>query len=875
MPLEIHLVTHTHWDREWYHTAEVFRLRLAALVDELIERPPRQGDSFLLDGQAIVVEDYLALRPDRRARLEPLLHDQRIEAGPWYVLSDELIPSGEALVRNLLVGREVLDSMGAVSPPVLYCPDSFGHPAILPELAAGFGLPLIIVWRGYGSQRWPRGDVVQWRAPSGTQALLFHLPPSGYEFGASLPTQTDAARSRWEQIRSVLAPRSTLGVTLLLNGADHHARQSDRDLAVKAIQELAETNGDRVRASSMRGFTEALIARASAQRMQTITGELRDSYGYSWTIQGTFATRASQKRANASAERALIRAAEPWSALAWLRGGLSRNHQLRAAWKTLLAAHPHDTLCGTSTDDVAAALDGRVLAARAQANAIAEDSIADLLGRDLPAERDRGADWQSIVVMRNDSSHARGGVAFVDVVEMIADEPVGPGSARGPRLDELRAADTQRVAVPKGMQVLASQITRERLESPRHYPDNDIIRTTTVVAVVAGIPAFGLVASAWPGASSAVPSARVRVSVDEVSNTIINCRFADDGAVSLEGAGKVANLIRFEDLHDRGDLYTASLGAESATAHFVRRRVMHRGPLVGDVQLRWKLSAPEEKRSPGRGEIDVTLRVTADSPVLELMVNGINTARNHRLRLGIATNVADATVVADAAFGPIERVPVKITEDDARMEHAPTTAPLHRYVSLFSPKSGATVFSDGLAEYEADAQGVVWITLVRAVGELSRNDLPERPGHAGWPVDTPVAQCAGPFEARFALMLHGGRTPATLDEIEREADRFLHPLRGFTVRSALAVPPTVSGPELSGTNLAFSAMKESEDQQWLVLRCVNISDRAQTGRWTLPRPIQEAKLARLDETPLGDLKVDSSVVEFGAGPRTVVTILVR
>src|SRR4051812_32502983 len=179
LPLDIHLVSHTHWDREWYQIAEVFRQRLVDLVDELIERPPGNDESFLLDGQAIVLEDYLAVRGERRDRLRWLLQTGRIEAGPWYVLADELIPSGEALVRNLLVGRHVLDRFEASAPPILYCPDSFGHPAALPEIAAGFGLPLIILWRGYGSKRWPRGDVVQWRAPPGAGAVFFPLPPAG------------------------------------------------------------------------------------------------------------------------------------------------------------------------------------------------------------------------------------------------------------------------------------------------------------------------------------------------------------------------------------------------------------------------------------------------------------------------------------------------------------------------------------------------------------------------------------------------------------------------------------------------------------------------------------------------------------------------
>ena len=56
------------------------------------------------------------------------------------------------------------------------------------------------------------------------------------------------------------------------------------------------------------------------------------------------------------------------------------------------------------------------------------------------------------------------------------------------------------------------------------------------------------------------------------------------------------------------------------------------------------------------------------------------------------------------------------------------------------------MFSDGLAEYEARDDAIV-VTLVRGVGELSRNDLAERPGHAGWPAPTPGAQCLGEFAA--------------------------------------------------------------------------------------------------------------------------------
>ena len=216
-----------------------------------------------------------------------------------------------------------------------------------------------------------------------------------------------------------------------------------------------------------------------------------------------------------------------------------------------------------------------------------------------------------------------------------------------------------------------------------------------------------------------------------------------------------------------------------------------------------------------------------------------------------------------------------ITPEESAVEHAPPTAPLHRYVTLFGQDRGFTLYSDGLAEYESMNDGTLAVTLVRAVGELSRNDLPERPGHAGWPTPTPAAQCVGPFAGEFAVYLHGPRDSSASTAIERVADDVLCPPAGVTLRSALAVPAPVRGVELVGEGLAFSALKESDDGSWLVLRCVNVTDEPVDGSWNLPFDVRDARASRLDETPLTELTPAARTVSFRARPRDVVTILVR
>ncbi|MDO8685135.1 MAG: hypothetical protein Q7J78_00525 [Clostridiales bacterium] len=55
----------THWDREWVMTLGQFQVRLVNLMDNLMNiMENNQEYHFLLDGQSIVLEDYLEIKPD-------------------------------------------------------------------------------------------------------------------------------------------------------------------------------------------------------------------------------------------------------------------------------------------------------------------------------------------------------------------------------------------------------------------------------------------------------------------------------------------------------------------------------------------------------------------------------------------------------------------------------------------------------------------------------------------------------------------------------------------------------------------------------------------------------------------------------------------
>ncbi len=877
----VHVVSHTHWDREWYESAPRFRQRLVALVDELIDSPQlsHAGASFLLDGQMAVVEDYLSVRRERAAELSMLLKSGAIEAGPWYVLADELIPSGEALVRNLFAGRRTLRLLRALEqcPPVLYCPDSFGHPAALPALAHGFGFKMAIVWRGFGGARTPHSDTCTWIAPGGERVLLYHLSKSGYELGANLPVDPAAALERWNEIRRELLSRNITGEALLLNGADHHARQYDREAAISALAAAAAP--DEIKPSSLRLFTEEAVTRAASAKLPEVEGELRDSYGFTWTLQGTFASRAHQKRRNAKLERLLLRDAEPWAALAELaatraRGGSARRQLVEAAWRSLLLSHPHDTLCGCSTDEVARSMDARLDETESQANGLRSDALLDLVGHDADDARERPAEWKPMVIVRNPAARPRGGVALLTFTSFLADVRVGPGSADGePDVSNI-SKKVQAVAEFSAVQRLARAVVHERTESPRHYPDDDLVLACDVAAWVPAVAGYSVGCFAHTSRNRPAPIPNpARAADGAMSNGLISVHVHDDGRIEFtdhSNGRSVPDLLRWESFVDFGDLYTPSVRGPKFAPKFVGVRVPHRGPVRAALEMKWEFREKKE-----RVAATVQLVIDADAPWLRIFVDGMNAADDHRLRLRIATDATHANVYADAMFGSVERRPVVATHDDIKMEIPQKTAPLHRYVTRFGADHGATVFSDGLAEYEADDEGGIAVTLLRAVGQLSRADLPERRGHAGWPVPTPEAQCHGEFGAELALLLHGARSPQVINSIERAADDILLPLTGGTLRSALRIPDAVSGIELLGEGLAFSSAKQSEDGHAIVLRCVNLCDEAREGAWKIGRAVTEAHIARMDETPIEAARLVEGTVMFSAAPRAVVTILVR
>ncbi len=351
----LHLVPHTHWDREWYRTFEEFRFKLVQLIDSLLEILTHEPDYryFMLDGQTIVLDDYLEIRPERAETLLRFIQEGRIQIGPWYILPDEFLVSPEATIRNLLTGRQDSLKYGSRM-PVGYIPDSFGHIGQMPQILRGFGLESACVWRGVplaASESW-------WQAPDGSRVFLCNLRASYSNAQDVLANGVEGFTAKILEKEAALALHTHAPERLLLFGNDHQFPDARTPAALQRFRAEAPEGMELVHSTLPAYITATLTWLANHPlELPVVCGELRNSPTIN-LLPGVLSARMWIKQRNAACETLLERYAEPLSIWAQLTQSEQAAEALQAqgylnyAWRLLIQNHPHDSICGCSIDEV-------------------------------------------------------------------------------------------------------------------------------------------------------------------------------------------------------------------------------------------------------------------------------------------------------------------------------------------------------------------------------------------------------------------------------------------------------------------------------------------------------------------------------------------
>ena len=866
------VVPHTHWDREWYAPLETMRFHLVRFFDELVETLEAEPalPAFLLDGQSIMLEDYLEIRTGMRDRVHALVRGGRLRAGPFYVQPDELHVSGEAIVRNLLQGIAVAREAGWVMREG-YLPDTFGHVAQLPQVLRGFGIETFYAMRGFGADADETGSALWWEAPDGSRVRVEWLTES-YSNAAVLRPEPEATWLhhgtivRYDSLGELLdrlSRRARGGALLLLNGGDHLRVQ---DGLPDTVRSLDSRTALELRLGGLEDFSA--LARGGPEPTTVLRGELRSGARHD-VFDGIGSTRTPMKREHEQVDAHLTGVAERLDALALLVDGSTCVDFLRHAWRLLLQNHAHDSICGCSVDEVHDEMATRCTKVAQISRAVAHDAL-DRIAHAVAPEVPDGA---VPVVVVNPSTHPRSGRVDVHVLPDL-DAPVGQRwfgwqQGEGVSWSGYALHDAAGRRVPFAVSSRAESFVADPLDRRKEVVRDRISFHVDDVPPL-GVATYVLVpddgTDVKPGQEPSPTSTSTRTGTT-LDNGVLRVDVNADGTVTLVhlGSGRTTEgLLELLDDADAGDEYGAGLLSDEPVSSRGSAWQVGPGQLPHALRATATMSVPRRLaddrrgRSAERVELPVALELVLapGADRLDVTVTVDNRADDHRLRLRLPTGVPGGATIAETAFGTLER-PFLLPSGDGWRERPSGARAMRRFVVAQDEGGGLQVLTEGLYEYVPQSDGAVDVTLLRGVGWMARTDHPQRPHKVGPEVATPGAQCHGVQAFRVAVRPLAG--PRSAGSLHRAAEELAVPLQAVAVqgvRRTSAAPPGPAAARLglavSPTDVVLSAVKAAEDGDGVVVRVFNASPEARTARLELADPTLSVERCDLEEVATGE-----------------------
>lgn len=903
------LCSHTHWDREWYGEFQQFRMRLVKMVDAMLELLDANPDyrCFNFDGQTIVIEDYLDVRPENRDRLAKYIAEGRIVIGPWHILPDEFLVSGESTVRNLQFGARVASQFGRIS-NVGYLPDTFGHFSQMPQLLAQWGIDVAILWRGISGDEY-KNELV-WQAPDGTSVLLARLPEGfGYWnaalFVGSLPKDlrekmfaagyhsedilagdhgADALIAACQHLKS----NATANVHLLLNGIDHSvANPNIPDIIARANSRL--TDGEIVH-GSLDQFATALMQAVDKSNLQIKTGELRDTIwrksGGGYILNGVLSSRIYLKQQNNECCTLLENWIEPFATFHTQLGAPHETNFIRKAWDWVLKNHPHDSIGGCSVDKVHRQMETRFGWARDICDNLLEFTFSGILEHVKLPELSEG---EYAFAVFNPHQHTRS-----DWLQLEIEIP-------WPVDKFLKLSDVQGVVITDSNGVeqpcnLLEYDAKRFVNRPTIKTFDPVFRRPwfKISMWASDIPACGYkIFKLKPIFRQIRFAATLSPEPNVLENNRLRAQINPNGTIELTdklNGLSYSNLLYFEDGGDNGAGYaysppkcdkvytTLASNAEIVLIENSPARAAYK--ITHTLMLPTELGADKQSRAQTRIPlvIESIVALGVDSQRLDIETTLVNSVKDHRLRVCFPTYPNAEVSSADAQFDVIDH-PVFIEQPSREiwLEDQPMQFAQKTFASVSDGKKGLTVASQGLPEYEVspDTARAIEITLLRAVSHLSNDWKNTRLGLAGPIIPTPDAQMIGrQLSYRYSIIPHAGsweNSPAQL-----EAMAFNCGLRAYPVvynSSDAALPAEHSFMQLGGSNIVLSAIKRSEDGTAVVVRFWNSGANESVANLILDRKPKSVYLSNIKEDRLEQLPA-ANPIEISVPSKRIVTLLI-
>eukprot|EP00005_Dracoamoeba_jomungandri_P010281 CAMPEP_0174273546 /NCGR_PEP_ID=MMETSP0439-20130205/54877_1 /TAXON_ID=0 /ORGANISM="Stereomyxa ramosa, Strain Chinc5" /LENGTH=1184 /DNA_ID=CAMNT_0015364759 /DNA_START=1 /DNA_END=3555 /DNA_ORIENTATION=- len=748
----LHVVSHTHWDREWYLGFETFRGRLVALLDMVFDKFHTDSNfkHFHLDGQMVPVDDYLQVREHMREELVQANIDGKLALGPWYVQPDEYLVSAEALVRNLQLGIMKANEMGGSS-LLGYIPDSFGHIGQMPQMLKGFDINSAISGRGppnsYKSEFW-------WEGVDGSRVLFFFLKSWYCNALEMSPTWAYFDRKNTELSRT-----SATKHVLLLNGCDHTRPTPEIGSVVARLNDQAQNKI--ILHSNMDDYVELVSDEIERKgiNLQSYSGELREQVD---GLANTLSTMLSQKKKNWMLQIWLEKWVEPLETIAWMGNGRTYDHDtIWFAWKTLLENHPHDSICGCSSEEVHHDVNMRFTKCKQIVRSLASNSAISV-ARFITKQTKSSGDT-SIAIINPTNIPLQKEVVVVQVFFSRKSTGLTVTDSNGKEVPSAILADLGNtwtfnlpdVGFRKTVGNMASMLIGIEVDIPSfgygvytlNFASSTAYKTSKGRAAdfhgIEQIRKRRAVRHLLGVGEKVIENEHLRVTLNEEKGTV--------DVLHKASSQVFAGLNDLEAQNDNGDEYkTSPSGGASYSSNGRNWKVVHsnvHSMFTGQVTV-------------GSGskqlDCDITYVLKKGSRRVDVQVKFQNKNNKYRIRSIHRVSGAGRQSFADSQFDLYSR-------QNGRY------SPQQKFVSLLvGSKNGLTIANKGLPEYTYSS-GTLAITLLRAT---------DRIGDWGtFPVRTGADY--GTHKAEFSIIPFASSSLSPLGGSDLEARKFNEEARGF------------------------------------------------------------------------------------------------
>jgi len=813
MSKNLKIVMHTHWDREWYFTKDETKVLLRNHMQEVMSFLEENKDIiYILDGQSVMIDDYLELEPEGENRLRKLVVNGQLRVGPWYTQTDLLLVHGESVYRNLYYGIKRAKEFGQ---PMLvgYAPDTFGHSSQMPQIYKQFDIPSTVFWRGFSELKAEKSDFI-WKGIDGTEMIGINLA-TGYQGAKYLETDLNELKVRMKKIMGVLDQYSASDNRLIMNGHDQMPIQTNIKEVMENIRSLYPE--DQVEISDFENYVEGL----DISKLEKVEGELTHSK-HARIHKTIGSTRMDIKLLNVEIENNLYNILEPLAVIGEKAGIVYPHGVIEAILKLLFGVHAHDSIGGCNSDKVNQDIKQRLLCAKEMI-----DTQIDLHLRLLTlADTDND---KTIVILNL-------------LPELRQDEYV--------EYEMLTRNETFKVFDQKGEEVAYTLLSQQSEDAglidrqvAARLQDITVYRTRILIAVEQ-IKGLSVQYYHYEEVANHVSSTKLNRRGDAIENEWGKLFVEDNQFMMIDKqTGKtIENILSIENSEDAGDSYDYSPPVVDWILNSKDTKnidyTIDKSTDMEELNFILTMSVPrnskerEEKKADHVVTFNGRMRLYKNDPKIYLTLNHTNSVKDSRYRLVLRTDIHSKKVRVDGYLSSQEK-PVYFEEElsvwkkENWVEKPVSVETAQSYISLDDKKNVCTLYTYGLKEYEV-LEDAIYLTLFRSFSHLGKRNLVNRPGRpSGIEIPTPDNELIGmPFTFHCAF----GFTKREKN-IAREAKNFLTPLvayqrkefNRFNLNPRKELKKTSFELSLELGDATVSAMKLTEDGK-MFMRIFNPMD---------------------------------------------------